>query len=66
MIRLEHYRVLKGMTVYGLSKVTGISRRHITKIETGQSSPTADKIIEICLALGITPNELLGWEAIEK
>ena len=35
------------MTVYGLSKATGISRRHISKIEAGQSSPTADKIIAI-------------------
>ena len=29
MIKLEQYRLLKGMTVYGLSKATGISRRHI-------------------------------------
>ena len=57
MIKLEHYRLFKGMTVYGLSKATGISRRHISKIETGQSSPTADKIIAICLVLDITPNE---------
>ena len=47
MIKLEQYRLLKRMTVYGLSKATGISRRHISKIEAGQSSPTADKIIAL-------------------
>ena len=38
----------------------------LSKIETGQSSPTADKIIAICLVLDITPNELLGWEDIKN
>ena len=66
MIKLEYYRLLREMTVYKLSKITGISRRHITKIETGASSPTADKVIDICLALDITPNDLLGWEEIKN
>ena len=66
MIKLEQYRLLKEMTVYGLSKATGISRRHISKIEAGQSSPTSEKIIAICLVLDITPNELLGWEDIKN
>ena len=54
----------KRFTVYGLSKATGISRRQLARIEDGTSMPTALKIIEICLALDITPNELLGWEEI--
>ena len=66
MIKLEYYRQLREMTVYKLSKITGISRRHITKIETGASSPTADKVIDICLALDITPNDLLEWEEIKN
>lgn len=64
MLKLEYYRIKKGFTVYGLSKATGISRRQLARIEDGTSMPTALKIIEICLALDITPNELLGWEEI--
>lgn len=66
MIKLEYYRIKQGFTVYRLSELTGISRKHITKCERGISSPTADKIIDICLALSITPNELLGWEEIRN
>ena len=31
------------------------------KIEKG-SQPTANMIMKLCIALNVTPNELLGWE----
>ena len=61
MIYLYKYRESAGLSIYKLSKFTGISRQNLMKLEKG-SQPTAPVIIKLCLALGITPNDLLGWE----
>ena len=61
MIYLYKYRESVGLSIYKLSKLTGISRQNLMKLEKG-SQPTAPVIIKLCLALGITPNDLLGWE----
>lgn len=61
MIYLYKYRESAGLSIYKLSKLTGISRQNLMKLEK-ESEPTAPVIIKLCLALGITPNDLLGWE----
>ena len=61
MIYLYKYRKSAGLSIYKLSKLTGISRQNLMKLEKG-SQPTAPVIIKLCLTLGITPNDLLGWE----
>lgn len=61
MIYLYKHRESAGLSIYKLSKLTGISRQNLMKLEKG-SQPTAPVIIKLCLALGITPNDLLGWE----
>lgn len=61
MIYLYKYRESAGLSIYKLSKLTGISRQNLMKLEKG-SQPTAPVIIKLCLVLGITPNDLLGWE----
>ena len=61
MIYLYKYRESAGLSIYKLSKLTGISRQNLMKLEKG-SQPTALVIIKLCLTLGITPNDLLGWE----
>lgn len=61
MIYLYKYRESAGLSIYKLSKLTGISRQNLMKIEKG-SQPTAPVIIKLCLALDIAPNDLLGWE----
>lgn len=60
-IHLRKYRELAGLSVYKLSNLTGISRQSIMKIEKG-SQPTAHMIMKLCIALNVTPNELLGWK----
>ena len=61
MIYLYKYRESAGLSIYKLSKLTAISRQNLMKLEK-ESEPTAPVIIKLCLALGITPNDLLGWE----
>lgn len=49
----------KNITGYRLSKLTGISRQTINDWKTKGTNPAADKILPLCLALGVTPMELL-------
>lgn len=62
MIYLYKYRESAGLSIYKLSKLTGISRQNLMKIEKKGSQPTVPVIIKLCIALEVTPNELLGWE----
>ena len=47
-----------------LSEISSISHSYLSELEKGKYEATESKIIRLSLALGITPNELLGWEEI--
>ena len=49
----------KGITAYRLSKLTGIPSRTVFDWRKKNTNPGADKIMVICEALEITPEELL-------
>jgi len=49
----------KNISGYRLSKMTGISRQTIFDWQKKNTNPGADKIMIICEALQITPEELL-------
>ena len=49
----------RGMTQAELSRLTGISTRTISDWRKKKTNPGADKIMIICEALGLTPEELL-------
>lgn len=49
----------KGITAYRLSKMTGIPSRTVFDWRKKNTNPGADKIMVICEALEITPEELL-------
>jgi len=53
----------KGITQYRLSKLTGISVQTINDWKKKHTNPGADKIMLICEALEITPEELLRGTA---
>jgi len=57
----------KGITRYRLSKLTGISVQTIYDWKKKHTNPGADKIMLICDALEITPEELLrGTKSEDK
>lgn len=57
-IRAERGR--KGWTIERLANESGISKESITAYENAKSGMGLDKACAICLALGITPDELVG------
>ncbi len=50
----------KDITAYRLSRMTGISRQTINDWRVKNTNPGADKILLLCEALEITPQELLA------
>lgn len=45
-----------------MSKISGISASYLSELEKGKYEATESKIIRLSLALGITPNDLLGFD----
>ena len=64
--RLEHLLAVHGVTVYQVSKATGISASTFSDWKSGRSSPKADKLARIADYFGIGLDELLGTESGEK
>ena len=62
-IKLREILDEKGITVYALSKKTGISQNNLSKlIKQETSSIKFDTLEIICKELGITPNDIFVIE----
>lgn len=56
--RLNNARFEKGLTVIGLSKISGVDSAHINRVETGKKNLSFNAGIRLCKALGINLNDL--------
>lgn len=63
---LRKYRKLAGLRQEDLAKKLGKTRSVISNWEKGINRPDAETIAKICAILNVTPNEILGWDEIEK
>lgn len=64
--RIRELREAKGMTQEELAKKCGYkSRVSINKIELERDAPIK-KLVPIALALGISPQELMGWTSDDE
>lgn len=58
--RLCALRLEKGWSLETLADMTGISRASLSRIERGESSPTASLMNRLCIAYGLTMSRLLS------
>ena len=58
--RITELRRAAGLSQEQLAELLEVSRQAISKWETGQTQPEADRLPRICAVLGITSDELLG------
>lgn len=61
--RLKAARLRQGWTLDGLAERTGISRAMISRVERGESSPTAALLVRLGSGLGLTLSALLEESA---
>lgn len=63
---LKKFRIKAGLTQEELAKQLGKTKNVISNWERGENRPDAETIAKICAILNVTPNEILGWDEIEK
>lgn len=61
--RVRQYREAQGYTLSELAKLSGVSRSYLYQVESGESSPTEEKLNAIATALGVSIPDLLGITA---
>lgn len=57
-ILLKKVRLEKNMTLENLSKLSGISKGHLSKIEREERDPKLTTLVQIALALKVDEKEL--------
>ncbi|MDQ8728420.1 XRE family transcriptional regulator [Bradyrhizobium sp. LHD-71] len=61
--RIRELRGAKGLTLDRLAEQADVSRAMLSRIERGESSPTAQLMNKVCVGLGITLSTLLAEPA---
>ena len=61
-IKIKQLRELKNFTQEYMAQQLGLSTRAYSKIETGETQLTVNRLNEISAILGITPVEVLGFD----
>ena len=59
-LRLQELRTARNWSLDDLARDSGISRATLSRIERGETSPTATQLGRLCTAFGITMSGLLG------
>ena len=62
--RLKEARAKYGVSQADLCESTGLTKNHISTVERGLSQASIKMLLGYCEKLGITPNEILGYDNI--
>ena len=67
MLKLKEIRIKKGLIQQDIADILGVTRTAAARYELEQRMLNQDQIVKLCLALEVTPEELLGFkEAYDK
>src|SRR2546422_194256 len=58
--RVRKFREAAGLSLSQLAKESNVSRSYLYQVESGESSPTEEKLMAIARALGVSFSDLLG------
>ena len=59
---IRKFRELRKLTQKQFAERLNKSRNVISNWERGENSPDPDTVEQICKILGVTPNQIFGWE----
>jgi transcriptional regulator with XRE-family HTH domain len=60
--RVRIARKSMGLSQESVAKIVGVTRPHLSYMEVGKCVPSGTVILGLSRALGMSPNEILGWE----
>ena len=58
-VRIKQMRLSQTLTQEALAEMSGISPQHVSHIENGSTKLSLPCLVNICNAMGITPNDIL-------
>lgn len=61
---LQNARESHGVTQAEMTEATGLTKNHISAVERGVSKASIHMLLGYCKKIGITPNDVLGYEDI--
>lgn len=61
--KIKDIRTSKGLSMYRITQITGISGHHIKGIEDGTRQPTIETLQKLLVPLGITLAELFSTDS---
>ena len=59
-LKLKQLRTEKSLSLFGLAKVTGLSKSYLNEIEKGKKYPKRDKIVSLTEALDVTYDQMVS------
>lgn len=62
MIKLKEFRIKKGYTQKQLAEIIGVTEASVSRYESETRKLDQELITRLCIALEVTPNELLGFD----
>lgn len=62
MIKLKEIRIRRGYTQKDIADILGVTVAAISRYEKEQRKLDQELIMKLCVALEVTPNELLGFD----
>lgn len=66
MLKLKDIRIKKGLKRQDIANILDVSVEAARRYELELRKLNQDEIIKLCLALDVTPDELLGYEEAYK
>lgn len=64
ILKLREYRTKNKLTQTELSKMLKITPSHYSRWENGSRIPNAKQIIDLCVVLNCTPNDLFEFKGV--
>lgn len=61
-LKLQQIRTENGLSLFGLSKLTGLSKSYLNEIERGKKYPKPDKVVLLVQALNTSYDELVSMK----
>lgn len=63
VLNIQKFREQRGITIAQLSYKSGVARSYIIELENERyTNPSLNVICKLCIALCVTPNELINRE----
>lgn len=63
-LKIKELREKRKLTQVQLEELSNVSHNYISEVERGLHDTSIEVLVKLCIALKVSPNELLDWDNI--